>query len=81
VSAEEVVQQDFSWRFLLDEKPPDESPLDPPRELLRTQWEQLLRLCVPMHGNEPVDIDGFALMRDPDRTLPIYLDDSRWSET
>jgi hypothetical protein len=68
----------FAWRFLVDEKPPAGTPLDPPRELLRVQWEELLKLCVPMHGDRPVKVDGFSLLRDPGTVIPVHPDDPRW---
>jgi hypothetical protein len=62
----------FVWRFRIDEKPPPETSLDPGRELLRVQWEELLKLSIPMHENSAVAVDGFALMRDPDVVIPIF---------
>ena len=69
--------QDFVWRFKLDEKPPAallDHPLD---ELLRVQWEELLKLCVPHYQGKPVKIDGFATMRDPDKLHLVYDDTAR----
>ena len=68
----------YDWRFRLDEKEPAPTVLDPTRELLRVQWEELLKLCVPMCGERPVTVDGFALMRDLDQVIPIHPDDQRW---
>ena len=72
---------DFVWRFRLDEKPAQALNDDPLLELTRVQWEELLKLCVPTYRDAPVKIDGFALMRDPDTTHPIFRDDPRWKET
>lgn len=68
---------DFVWRFRLDEKPLQPVYDEPLLELTRVQWEELLKLCIPMHGDQPVKVDGFALMRDPGRILPIFADDRR----
>lgn len=68
---------DFVWRFRIDEKaqkPLLDHPLD---ELLRVQWEELLKLCVPMFRGSPVKIDGFATMRDTKKILPIFPDTVR----
>lgn len=68
---------DFVWRFRIDEKPARvmlEHPLD---ELLRVQWEELLKLCIPTHDGRPVKVDGFATMREPRRILPIFSDDPK----
>lgn len=70
--------EDFVWRFRLDEKLAQPLNQDPVLELMRVQWEELLKLCIPMHGGAPVKIDGFALMRDPETTHPIFHDDPRW---
>jgi hypothetical protein len=77
---DEHVEQ-YVWRFRLNEKAPQRTALDPTRELLRVQWEELLRLCVPMYGDRPVKVDGFALMRDLDKIIPIHADDERWGAT
>lgn len=69
--------QDFVWRFKLDEKPPTmllDHPLD---ELLRVQWEELLKLCVPHFDGKPVKIDSFATMRDPKKLHPVFADAAR----
>jgi len=68
---------DFVWRFRLDEKPSESLNSDPLLELLRVQWEELLKLCVPMCGNERVKVDGFSLMRDLETVHPIFSDDPR----
>ena len=54
---------DFVWRFRLDERAIDPLNRDPLLELIRVQWEELLKLCIPMCGEERVKVDGFALMR------------------
>jgi hypothetical protein len=72
---------DYVWRFQLAEKPPAVSPLSPGRELLRVQWEQLLGLTIPFLQDEPLRVDGFALRREPDTVLPVWLDDPRWRRT
>jgi hypothetical protein len=71
---------DFAWRFRLDEKPLTPLNSDPLTELLRVQWEELLKLCIPMSGATRVKIDGFVLMRDLDTIHPIFQDDPRWSK-
>lgn len=68
---------DFVWRFRLDETPHDPVFDDPLLELLRVQWEELLKLCLPFDGEKPVRIDGFALMRDPETVHPVFRDDQR----
>ncbi|MBV8370835.1 MAG: hypothetical protein JO036_18125 [Candidatus Eremiobacteraeota bacterium] len=70
-------ERDFVWRFKLDEKPLVPLNDDPLLELMRVQWEQLLSLCVPMHGEQRVKVDGFALLRDLDTVHPIFADDAR----
>lgn len=70
---------DFVWRFRLDEKPLDPLNEDPLLELMRVQWEELMKLCIPMCGDQRVKVDGFALMRRPDRIHPIFRDDPRWA--
>jgi len=74
-------QAEYVWRFRLDEKPSQPLNDDPLLEWMRVQWEQLLELCVPMDGGQPVKVDGFALMRDLDTTHPIFRDDVRWTRT
>lgn len=69
---------EFVWRFRLDEKPARSLNDDPLLELIRVQWEELLKLCVPMSGGNRVQVDGFALLRDLDVTHPIFADDPRW---
>jgi hypothetical protein len=69
---------DFVWRFRLDEKSFDPLSPDPLLELLRVQWEELLKLCIPMCGEQIVKVDGFALMRKPDGVHAIFRDDPRW---
>jgi hypothetical protein len=71
---------DFAWRFRLDEKPRDARNADPLLELLRVQWEELLKLTVAMHGDTQVKVDGFALIRDLGTVHPIFKDDPRWDE-
>lgn len=71
---------DFIWRFRLDEKPEAMLNADPLLELIRVQWEQLLKLCVPMQGDRAVQVDGFALMRAPQVVHPIFQDDPRWKD-
>lgn len=73
-------ERDFVWRFRLDEKPPVPLNTDPLLELLRVQWEELLKLCIPVCGTTHVKIDGFVLMRDLDTVHPIFPDDARWDE-
>ena len=68
--------EEFVWRFRIDEKPATVLYDDPLTELIRVQWEQLLRLCIPTHGGKPVQVDGFALMRDPGRVFLIFEDES-----
>lgn len=72
--------QDFVWRFRLDEKPLAPLNHEPLLELLRVQWEELLKLCIPVSGTTHVKIDGFVLMRDLDTVHPIFRDDARWDE-
>jgi hypothetical protein len=71
---------DFVWRFRIDEKPATPLNPDPLLELLRVQWEELLKLSIPMRGDTPVKVDGFALMRDLDKVHPIFRDDLRWRD-
>lgn len=71
---------EFVWRFRLDEKPHIPLNADPLIELLRVQWEELLKLCIPVCGTERVKIDGFRLMRDLETVHPIFPDDARWTE-
>lgn len=73
-------ERDFVWRFRLDEKPSVPLNTDPLLELLRVQWEELLKLCIPVCGTTHVKIDGFVLMRDLDTVHPIFPDDARWDE-
>jgi hypothetical protein len=63
---------DFVWRFRLAEKPLNPVFHDPLDELLRVQWEELLKLCVPYYDGKPVKVDGFAIMREPDHILSIH---------
>lgn len=70
-------RSDFVWRFKIDEKPADGVYPDPLLELLRVQWEQLLKLCVPTLGDQEVKLDGFKLMRDMGTVHPIFKDDPR----
>lgn len=73
-------ERDFVWRFRLDEKPLVPLNADPLIELLRVQWEELLKLCIPVSGTTHVKIDGFVLMRDLEVVHPIFSDDARWDE-
>lgn len=73
-------ERDFVWRFRLDEKPLAPLNADPLIELLRVQWEELLKLCIPVSGTTHVKIDGFVLMRDLEVVHPIFSDDARWDE-
>lgn len=73
----EPAPDDFVWRFKLDEKPFNPLNEDPLLELIRVQWEELLRLCIPMAGDQRVKIDGFALLRDTETVHPIFADDPR----
>lgn len=73
-------ERDFVWRFRLDEKPLVPLNADPLIELLRVQWEELLKLCIPVCGTTHVKIDGFVLMRDLEVVHPIFSDDARWDE-
>lgn len=73
-------ERDFVWRFRLDEKPLIPLNADPLIELLRVQWEELLKLCIPVSGTTHVKIDGFVLMRDLEIVHPIFSDDARWDE-
>ena len=73
-------ERDFVWRFRLDEKPLVPLNADPLIELLRVQWEELLKLCIPVSGTTHVKIDGFILMRDLEVIHPIFSDDARWGE-
>lgn len=68
---------DFVWRFRLDEVPHEPVNEDPLLEMIRVQWEELLKLCVPYAGEQPVRVDGFALMRDEGRIHAIFTDDPR----
>ena len=79
--SEAELEDDFVWRFRLDENPPEEVYSDPLLELVRVQWEELLKLCTPMQGGEVVKIDGFSLMRDPDNIHAIFRDDLRLRES
>ena len=72
-----ATNEDFIWRFKIGEKPLANVYSDPLLELIRVQWEQLLRLCIPMVGAEIVKVDGFALMRDASVVHPIFPDDNR----
>lgn len=72
--------REFVWRFRIDDKPLDPINPDPLLELMRVQWEELLKLCVPMCGDQPVKVDGFALLRDPDAVHPVFRDDPRLKE-
>jgi hypothetical protein len=74
-------EKSFIWRFRLDEKPRQPLNSDPLLELIRVQWEELLKLCIPMCGSEPVKVDGFALLRDMKTIHPIFQDDSRWPQS
>lgn len=73
-------EDEFIWRFKLDEEPLAPLNADPLLELLRVQWEELLKLCVPVYGNQEVKIDGFKLMRDLETIHPIFKDDPRWGK-
>ncbi|MEM7475312.1 MAG: hypothetical protein AAF483_10000 [Planctomycetota bacterium] len=74
------VEADFVWRFRLDEKAHEPVVDDPLLELIRVQWEELLKLSIPYLGNCQVKIDGFRLMRDPDKVHAIFRDDPRWKK-
>jgi hypothetical protein len=67
---------EYVWRFRLDDG--DAAPVydDPLLELVRVQWEQLLRLTVPTFEGREIRVDGFALMRDPSRVHAIFPDDA-----
>jgi hypothetical protein len=71
-------KQDFVWRFRIDEKAQEPLNADPLLELIRVQWEEMLKLTVPMCAGQPVKVDGFALMRDLATVHPIFCDDPRW---
>lgn len=73
----DATPEDFVWRFRLDEVPHDPVFDDPLLELIRVQWEELLKLCVPYDGDHPVRVDGFALMRDEERVYGIFRGDPR----
>ena len=47
-------QPDFVWRFRLDEVRREPGYDDPLLELLRSQWEELLKLCIPKVGDKTV---------------------------
>lgn len=78
--SEGELTDEYVWRFRLDEKPLEALNSDPLLELLRVQWEELLKLCIPLCGDERAEIDGFLLMRDLDTIHPIFPDDPRWDE-
>ena len=40
--------EEFVWRFRLDEKPLNPLNEDPLVELIRVQWEELLKLSIPI---------------------------------
>lgn len=67
---------DFVWRFRLHEEAYQPVFEDALLEWLRVQWELLLGLCVPYSGGEPVQLDGFATMRDPETIHKIFHDAS-----
>ena len=73
-------KQTFVWRFRLNEKAHQPMNSDPLLELIRVQWEELLKLCIPMHGDEPTKVDGFVLLRDMKSVHPIFQDDARWPQ-
>jgi len=75
--ANESSNEDFVWRFRLDERKREPIYEEPLLELTRSQWEQLLKLTIPMSGDHPVKVDGFALMRSPDTIHPVFPDDPR----
>jgi hypothetical protein len=66
---------EYVWRFRLDDGDDAVGYSDPLLELVRVQWEQLLRLTVPLFEGVEVKIDGFALMRDPSTCFEIFADD------
>jgi hypothetical protein len=70
---------DYVWRFRLDERPLNPLNANVLLELMRVQWEELLKVSVPMYGGEQVKVDGFALLRDAKTVHPIFSDDPRWS--
>ena len=74
---DESPSNEFVWRFRLDERKRQAVYDNPLLELTRSQWEQLLKLTIPMDGDRPVRVDGFALMRSPDKVHPVFSDDPR----
>ena len=80
MSEQPKTSQDFVWRFRVDEKPLEPMNADPLLELVRVQWEELLKLCEPVCGGEKIRVDGFALMRDANTVHPIFRDDPRWQK-
>lgn len=71
-------EEDFVWRFKINESPKSSLCQHPLDELIRVQWEELLKLCVPTFRGKEIKIDGFKLMKDENRIIPIYRDDPSW---
>jgi hypothetical protein len=70
--AHDAETEEFVWRFRIDELPASPVCSDPVLELVRIQWEELLKLCIPLHRGRPVQIDGFAMMRSPQVVHPVH---------
>lgn len=68
---------EFVWRFRLDDGEPQTVYRDPLLELIRVQWEELLKLTVPRYQGKEIKIDSFSLMRDPAQAHAIFRDNRR----
>ena len=68
--------EDFVWRFRIDESQEEPVHDDALLELIRVQWEELLKMCVPYSNGEKVNIDSFAVMRDLNTRHIIYRDEA-----
>lgn len=70
------MNDDYAWRFRLDARNGDACASDDPMlDLLLTQWQELLKLTIPLCDGKPVRIDAFATMREPDVVIAIRPSD------
>lgn len=64
---------DFIWRFRLE---PDSATSlilgDAFAELFRGQLDEMLKFIVLTYRGEPVRVDGFRFINDPDGNYPIW---------
>jgi hypothetical protein len=66
-------EEDFVFRFRLDQPASDEAACDDPLiELIRGQLADLLDAVILTHHGKRVRVDGFRLLQDPDTQHDIF---------